>query len=45
MCDLLAIYRIVKNVEVPDREDLQNWNMRDTRRHGRKLKTVVLEEI
>ena len=36
--DLLAIYRIMKNMEVLDRENLLNWDMRDSRRHGKKLR-------
>ena len=36
--DLLAIYRIMKNMEILEREDLLNWETRNTRGHGRKLR-------
>ena len=36
--DLLTIYRIMKNMEVLDREDLLKWETRNTRGHGRKLR-------
>ncbi|XP_076059106.1 uncharacterized protein LOC143035878 [Oratosquilla oratoria] len=36
--DLLAIYRIMKGMEVLDREDLLKWDKRKTRGHEKKLK-------
>lgn len=36
--DLLTIYRIMKNMEILDREDLLIWDTRNTRGHGKKLK-------
>ena len=36
--DLVTIYRIMKDMEVLDREDLLRWETRNTRGHRRKLK-------
>ena len=36
--DLIMIYRVMKGMERLDREDLVNWDIRDTRGHGKKLK-------
>ena len=36
--DLIMVYRIMKGVVHLDREDLINWDIRDTRGHGKKLK-------
>ena len=36
--DLIMVYRVMKGVERLDREDLVNWDIRDTRGHGKKLK-------
>ena len=36
--DLVTIYRIMKDMEVLDREDLLKWETRNTRGHGRKLR-------
>ena len=36
--DLLTIYRIMKNMETLDREDLLNWDTRESRGHGKKLR-------
>ena len=35
--DLLTIYRMKHNMEIPDRGDLLKWNKRDTRGQGMKL--------
>jgi len=36
--DLIMVYRVMKGMERLDREDLVNWDIRDTRGHGKKLK-------
>ena len=36
--DLLTVFRIMKDMEVLDREDLLKWETRNTRGHGRKLR-------
>ncbi len=34
----MAIYIMMKNMDMVDREDLIQWDMRDTRGHVRKIK-------
>ncbi len=34
----MAIYIMMKNMDMVDREDLIQWDMRDTSGHGRKIK-------
>ncbi len=34
----MAIYIMMKNMDMVDREDLIQWDMRDTRGHGMKIK-------
>lgn len=36
--DLIAIYRVMMGMEELDREDLINWDTRDTRGHGKKIR-------
>ena len=42
--DLLTIYRIMKNMEILDREDLLIWDTRNTRGHGKKTEKGQLQK-
>merc|ERR1712035_20916 len=42
--DLIMVYRVMKGMERLDREDLVNWDIRDTRGHGKKLKRIIVGE-
>ncbi len=42
--DLIAIYRVMKGMEELDRDDLINWDTRDTRGHGKKDRKGFLQK-
>ncbi len=40
----MAIYIMMKNMDMVDREDLIKWDMRDTRGHGRNIKKKIVTQ-
>ncbi len=40
----MAIYIMMKNMDMVDREDLIKWDMRDTRGYGRNIKKKIVTQ-